>query len=560
MTSTTPVTAPSGPVSKLPLVSSSDPSVVIGQPGFAKQFQDFQELAVSAGGGGKSSRGADSDSARLTGRFVKAATYSARPSTSTTEALATPEQAIATAGLAASASVLPGSGKLGPSAIPSRTRASGALQGDRPTGSVESGVGENASPGADPNALISNVPLVAWLGQAVFPNQVRDLHESAAPAASGGKSSGGGAPASDGVQSSAGKKEAGNSDRGAPAAISLQPRPPQPPPVSSRFSLIMKDGSESPASDASNSAAAAPEVTASRAGAQAAATIAHLTLVQAAPLDTGISPPGDRSSTPEKPGQTVSGPDPRAVNAEAGTQSEAGPAPADLAVAIRVKAQSSVAASGQSAPAKEFRRVDLADAPPAATLRTETSRAGAWVLSESSARGGPQPAADTASRPTERLEATPLRAEEGAPKTATPLKDLSVQVKQPNQESVELRVVEHEGEIHVAVRTGDADLAHGLRQGLPELVDHLDQGGFRSEAWRPSGVVSAPEPSSQAQSKSSESRNADSQSQSQSGWSQQDRGQRDHNQSNRPQWVEELEGNLAGGGERSTGEFHGFSH
>jgi hypothetical protein len=554
VTSTTPVTAPSGPVPKLPLLSSSDPSVVIGQPGFAKQFQDFQESAVSAGGGGRSSRGADSDGARLTGRFVKAATYSARPSASTTEALAIPEQAIATAGLSTSASVLPGSGKLGPSASPSRTRASGAVQGDRPTESV----GENASPAADPNALISNVPLVAWLGQAVFPNQVRNLHEAAAPAASGGKSSGGGAPASDGLQSSAGKKEAGNPDAAAPAAISLQPRPPQPPPVSSKFSLIMKDGSESPASDVSNSAAAAPEVTASQAGTQASATIAHLTLVQAAPLDTGISPPGEPSPTPEKPGQTVSGPDPRAVNAEAGTQSEAEPAPADLAVAVRVKTQTSPAAIGQSAPAKDLRRVDLADAPPAATLRTETSRAGAWLLSESSARGGLQPAADTASRPTERLEATPFRAEEGAPKTAMPLKDLSVQVKQPNQESVELRVVQHEGEIHVAVRTGDADLAHGLRQGLPELVDHLDQGGFRSEAWRPSGVVSAPEPSSQAQSKSSESRNADSQSQS--GWSQQDRGQRDHNQSNRPQWVEELEDNLAGGGERSTGEFHGFSH
>jgi hypothetical protein len=225
-----------------------------------------------------------------------------------------------------------------------------------------------------------------------------------------------------------------------------------------------------------------------------------------------------------------------------------------------VKAQTSTAVIGQSVPAKDLRRVDLEDAPPVAGSRTETTRMSAWVLSEGPARGVAQPAAETASRQPERLEATPLRAEEGAPKTLAPLKDLSVQVRQSSQESVELRVVEREGELHVAVRTGDADLAHGLRQGLPELVDHLDQGGFRSEAWRPSGVVSAPEPSSQAQSKSSESRNADSQSQSQSGWSQQDRGQRDHNQSNRPQWVEELEGNLAGGGERSTGEFHGFSH
>jgi hypothetical protein len=180
------------------------------------------------------------------------------------------------------------------------------------------------------------------------------------------------------------------------------------------------------------------------------------------------------------------------------------------------------------------------------------------VLSEGPARGGSQPAAETASRPPERLEATPIAAEEGAPKTSAALKDLSVQVKQAGQQSVELRVVERAGELRVAVRTGDADLAHGLRQGLPELVDRLDQGGFRAEAWRPAGVVSAPEPSSQAQSKSSDSRNADSQSQP--GWSQQERGQRDHNQSNRPKWVEELEGDLAGNGERSTGGFHGFSY
>ena len=466
---------------------------------------------------------------------------------------------MATAGLATSASVLPGPVKIGPSASPSRTRTSGAIQGDRSTESVESGVGQNASPATDPNAPTANVRLAAWLEQAAFPNQVQNLHASAAPAESGGKSSDGGAPASDGLQLPAGKKEADNSNAAAPAAISLPPRPPQPSPVSSKSSLIIKDGFESPASDASNGTASAPKVTASQAGAPAAATTTRVPSVQATPSDTGITPAGVQSSTPEKPGQTVSGPDAQAATTEAGTQSPAEPAPADLAVAVRVKAQTSPAASGQSAPAKEFRRVDLAEAPPAASLRTETSRASAWVLTEGPARGASQPAAETASRPPERLEATPIRAEESAPKTAAaPLKDLSVQVRQSSQESVELRVVEREGELHVAVRTGDADLAHGLRQGLPELVDRLDQGGFRTEAWRPAGVVSAPEPSSQAQSRSSESRNADSQSQP--GWSQQERGQRDHNQSNRPKWVEELEGNLAGGGQRSTGEFHGHSH
>jgi len=477
------------------------------------------------------------------------------PSTST-EAVATPGQttSTATAGLAPSAGVLPAAGKTRPASL-GRTAPSAAIQEDGPTGSVASGGGQKTGPAADPNAPVSNVPLFDWFKRATFPNQVRNPRESTAPAQSGGKSSDSGAPASDELP--AGKKETGNSDAATLAAISFQPRPAQPP-VSSKFSVNIKDGFESLASGAPNGALPAPEVAANREGTPAA-TIAHPPSVQAAPSDTGITPPVVRSSsTSEEPGLTVSGPDPRVANAEAGTPSKAEPAPADLAVAVRVKAQTSPAASGQSAPAKELRRVDLADAPPAASLRTETSRAGAWVLNEGPARGGAQPAAETASRPPERPEATPLRAEEGAPKTSAPLKDLSVQVRQSSQESVELRVVEREGELHIAVRTGDADLAHGLRQGLPELVDRLDQGGFRTEAWRPAGVVSAPEPSSQAHSRSSDSRNADSQSQP--GWSQQERGQRDHNQSNRPKWVEELEGNLAGGGERSTGEFHGFSH
>jgi hypothetical protein len=547
--STTPVTSATVPVSKVPLVFSPDSPVVNGQAGSAKQFHGSRELAQSGGSGP-----VRSPRARM---MAGASRPSARPATSTTKAVAKPEQVMAAAPAPATARALPSSGKIGPSVSPSRTRAAGVTQVDGPAGSDASGVGQSASPATDPNAPISNVPLVAWLEQAALPNQVRNLHESAAPAASGGKPSAGGAPASDGLQVPAGKKEAGNSDRGAWAPISLQPRSSQPPPVSGESSVVNKDGVESPASGESNSAAAAAPVTVSQAGAQAAAAMARPPFLQAAPPDAGITPPGVESSTPEKPGQPLSGLDSRTVNAEAGTPSKAESTPADLAVAVRVKAQTTPAASVPGAPAKESRRVDLADATPAAGLRTETSRAGAWVTGENPARGGSQPTAGTASRLPERLEAPPIRAEEAAPRTAAPLKDLSIQIGQSSEESVELRVIEREGELHVAVRTGDADLAHGLRQGLPELVDHLDQSGFRAEAWRPSGVVSAPGPSSQAPPRSPEPRNADSQSQP--GWSQQDRGQRDHNQSNRPKWVEELEGNLAGDGERSTGEFHGFS-
>ena len=137
--------------------------MVVGQPGFAKQFQDFQELARSAGGEGTSSDGSDSESAHLAEGCGKAARYSAnclvasivagtggraaRASASTTELVAIPEQAIATAALAPSASIQPA-----PAKIDAWTWASGTTQGDGPTTRVDSGVEENTSTATDLNA------------------------------------------------------------------------------------------------------------------------------------------------------------------------------------------------------------------------------------------------------------------------------------------------------------------------------------------------------------------------------------------------------------------------
>jgi hypothetical protein len=245
VTSTTPVAGPSGPVSKLPLAASPESSGVIGQSGFAKQFQDFQELAqfaavsspgtrITAGTSGRSAR--QTASPTMTVAAPKRVTPEDQPAPA-----AVSKTRISNMPLAAwlqrtafpNPRVLPDSGKTGPSARPSRTRASGAAHEDRSTGSVESGVEQNASP-----ATVSNVPLAAWLQQTAFSNPVQNLAESAAPV-------------SDGPQSPAAKKDIGNSEAAALAAISLQPLPPQPPPVSAKHSVADKDGSESPASDAS---------------------------------------------------------------------------------------------------------------------------------------------------------------------------------------------------------------------------------------------------------------------------------------------------------------------
>jgi hypothetical protein len=143
-----------------------------------------------------------------------------------------------------------------------------------------------------------------------------------------------------------------------------------------------------------------------------------------------------------------------------------------------------------------------------------------------------------------------------AAKPATALKDLTMQLAQPGTEKVDIRVVQQAGEVRVAVHTGDSDLAHGLRQGLSDLVGRLEENGYRAEAWRPVSVAPPVGAAAETNHTSGQSRNSDSQQQ-QSGGSPQDGGRRNQNQSNQPRWVEELESSMPAGGE-FAGESHGL--
>ena len=156
-------------------------------------------------------------------------------------------------------------------------------------------------------------------------------------------------------------------------------------------------------------------------------------------------------------------------------------------------------------------------------------------------------------------ESTNLAQVAGEPqiKPSEPLKQLSIQVGDARQERVELRVVEQAGQLQVSVRAASPELTQGLRQGLSDLVGRLDQSGFHAEAWRPGATGGAVQGPAEARQENTQAQ-SDS-SQGQPGSSQQGRQQGNPNQSQRPQWVEELEGSLVGGGEQSTGESYGFS-
>ena len=158
--------------------------------------------------------------------------------------------------------------------------------------------------------------------------------------------------------------------------------------------------------------------------------------------------------------------------------------------------------------------------------------------------------------PTRAAEAQTVQVET-PPKATAPLKDISLQVTQPGAEKVDVRVTQQAGEVRVAVRTGDVDLAHGLRQGLSDLAGRLEENGYRAETWRPSGSTTPVANAEEAHNTPGNSRHADAQAQP--GWSQQDGGRRNQNQSNQPRWVEEMESSLTGG-DQNPGGTYGFGN
>jgi hypothetical protein len=70
---------------------------------------------------------------------------------------------------------------------------------------------------------------------------------------------------------------------------------------------------------------------------------------------------------------------------------------------------------------------------------------------------------------------------------STPAREIQLQVNQGTQR-VDVRVTDRGGEVHVAVRTPDAQLAGTLRGELPALSAKLEQTGFRAETWHPAAA------------------------------------------------------------------------
>jgi hypothetical protein len=151
------------------------------------------------------------------------------------------------------------------------------------------------------------------------------------------------------------------------------------------------------------------------------------------------------------------------------------------------------------------------------------------------ANAAPATPSTTAPQPTHALADQPTQA-------TAPARNISLQVEGVSGQTVDIRMAARAGDLNVAVRSGDPVMAQDLRQGLGDLESRLAQSGYHAETWHPGH--NGPTTEQAAHNGNSSNSPSQQQSQSGSGWSQQNRGQRDNNPSNRPRWANQLASTL----------------
>lgn len=207
---------------------------------------------------------------------------------------------------------------------------------------------------------------------------------------------------------------------------------------------------------------------------------------------------------------------------------------------------SASSSTSSSSATKPSLRKDEADS--AANAIESTTGPAIQLISQSVSVNIPassQPGLQVSAKPAEQSPTLPepvLTPLETPNQTNVPARNISLQVEGASGQMVDVSMAARSGDLSVAVRSGDAAVAQDLRQGLGDLESRLAQSGYHAETWHPGHNGSSTEPTSSGSNSSNSS--SQQQSQSGSGWSQQNRGQRDNNPSNRPRWANQLASTL----------------
>jgi hypothetical protein len=155
-----------------------------------------------------------------------------------------------------------------------------------------------------------------------------------------------------------------------------------------------------------------------------------------------------------------------------------------------------------------------------------------------------------ASRPEASATQTPFQSTAEALRTsesdlpATPqlrtgaAQEISIRIPQADSSTIDLRVVERAGQLHVDVRTSDGAMQTSLRQDLGTLTNSLERAGYHSETFTPSSMQARTMPGAPMSNQD----DRQDQSQHRGGSGDFSGGRRQQQQQKRPStWLEELE-------------------
>ncbi len=244
------------------------------------------------------------------------------------------------------------------------------------------------------------------------------------------------------------------------------------------------DSSSDPAiAAAAPSVASAPSVDAANAK---VAFEARLRPILPAPLIAVRSDGAPRSikqgSSPETPqsGAGSTAPRPAASAASSGKHNDSEREPQERPAKSASAPIASQTATAAAAAAHAETAAPASAAPAASTNPMAAPIAVHTPVTHSAPAAPPSDAPSVAAEPALAADPAP------APAAAT---DIKIALND-NGQRVELRVTERAGDIHVAVRTPDSQLATALRDDLPALSTKLEQSGFHSDMWRPPASLS----------------------------------------------------------------------
>jgi hypothetical protein len=127
-------------------------------------------------------------------------------------------------------------------------------------------------------------------------------------------------------------------------------------------------------------------------------------------------------------------------------------------------------------------------------------------------------------------------------------REIAFRLAGPESSTVDVKLIDRAGKLHVAVRSADGELAHTLRGDLPELIGRLEQRGFSAETWTPADHSTIAAHASEGARHESPGNGSHSQEDS-GGQPPGDRGE-GRKQPQRPRWMDELEQNAAEAGFR----------